>query len=238
MTKFDAGATGSDSASGKKEERKKSMGEHIDKIAQWLVDIIAIPANLITSIMAQFITPGSSGVRILGGVGFILGSMMSADSIWQTLFRGVALFPWFQTHWIGWIGWLGLPFNLLFWTSLAIGALIQIMESYTLRGKAPEKARSEFEQSTEFKLPSLPSGNIDLTRALWGDYKKAGMRERHSGGAIALFFWVLDFSVTFGSRNPFSYTDPGQIFACLTYNMVAMFAGEIGYNIWKHTRRL
>jgi len=229
-----AGTTASET---NKPERKKTITDQIDKIAQWIVDLISIPATLITSIMARFVTPGSSGVRILGGVGFVLGAMMSADSIWQVLFRGTPIFPWFVRRWMGWLGWIGLPFNLLFWISLSVGALILVMEAHTLRGTAPDKARSEFEASTEFKLPAVPSGNIDLTKALWGDYKKAGMRSRHSGGAIALFFWVLDIWVTFGSRNPWQYSDPATIMSCLAYDFVAIFAGEIGYNIWKHSRR-
>jgi hypothetical protein len=62
------------------------------------------------------------------------------------------------------------------------------------------------------------------------------MKERHTGGAIALFFWVLDLTTTFVGRNPFRYTNPGVILACFAYNVASMMAGEIGYSIWKLTK--
>lgn len=142
-----------------------------------------------------------------------------------------------QTTWIGWLGWLTLPFNPLFWISVAISALVQIMEAKTLRGKRPEQAKTEFEESKQYTLGGQPTGNIDLTKALWGDYKRAGMKERHTGGAIALFFWVFDLTTTFVGRNPFVYRNPGIIIACLVYNFATMFAGEIGYSIWKLTKK-
>jgi hypothetical protein len=190
----------------------------------------------VSHIVAQFVTPGTPGYKLVGAIGFWIGTLLSTDSVWQVLFQGKPLLPWFETEWIGWLGWLQLPFNPLFWISFGISALVQVMEARTLRGKDPIQARSEFEESKQYALGSKPTGNIDLTVALWGDYKRAGMKERNAGGAIALSFWVLDITTTFVGRWPFRYTDPGAILGCFAYNCASMMAGEIGYNIWKLTK--
>lgn len=223
--------------SGKQSEKNRTVSDYVEIIAGWIVDIISIPLSFVSHILAQFVTPGSSGTQILGALGFFIGTLLSTDGIWQSLFQGVPLFPWFETTWIGWLGWLTLPFNPLFWISVAISALVQIMEAKTLRGKRPEQAKTEFEESKQYTLASKPTGNIDLTKALWGDYKRAGMKERHTGGAIALFFWVFDITTTFVGRNPFVYRNPGIIIACLVYNFATMMSGEIGYSIWKLTKK-
>jgi hypothetical protein len=119
---------------------------------------------------------------------------------------------------------------------LAISALIQTQEAKTLRSKPPAEAKKEFEEAKQYTLPEKPKNTIDLTRALWGQYKRAGMREHNSGGLIALFFWLFDIVTTFVSRWPFRYTNPGLIVACLAYNFGTMMAGEIGYHIWKHSK--
>jgi hypothetical protein len=215
------------------QRQKRGISFYVEILAQWIVDLIAIPVTFITHILAQFVTPGSSGTKILGALGFFIGTLLSSDGIWQTLFNGTPMFSWFEKTWIGWVGWLTLPFNLFFWLALGISALVQVMEARSLRGKRPDQARTEFEESKQYTLGSKPTGNIDLTTALWRDYKVAGMKERHAGGAIALFFWLFDLTTTFVGRNPFAYTDPGQILGCLAYNFTTMMAGEIGYTIWR-----
>lgn len=215
------------------QRKNKGISFYVEILAQWIVDLIAIPVTFITHILAQFVTPGSSGTKILGALGFFIGTLLSSDGIWQTLFNGTPMFSWFEKTWIGWVGWLTLPFNLFFWLALGISALVQVMEARSLRGKRPDQARTEFEESKQYTLGNKPTGNIDLTTALWRDYKVAGMKERHAGGAIALFFWLFDLTTTFVGRNPFAYTDPGQILGCLAYNITTMMAGEIGYTIWR-----
>ena len=218
------------------EEPKKAGGDYLELLARWIVALISLPVIFVSHIIAQFVTPGTPGYKLVGAIGFWIGTLLSTDSIWQVLFQGKPIFPWFETEWIGWIGWLQLPFNVLFWISFGISALIQVMEARTLRGKDPQQAKHEFEDSKQYTLGTKPTGNIDLTVALWGDYKAAGMKERHTGGAIALFFWVLDLTTTFVGRNPFRYTNPGVILACFAYNVASMMAGEIGYSIWKLTK--
>ncbi|MBD2504893.1 hypothetical protein [Anabaena azotica] len=215
---------------------QRGLGQYLEILARWIVALISFPVIFISYIVAQFVTPGTPGYKLVGAIGFWIGTLLSTDSVWQVLFQGKPLFPWFETQWIGWSGWLQLPFNLLFWVSFGISALVQVMEARTLRGKDPIQARSEFEESKQYVLGSKPSGNIDLTVALWGDYKRAGMKERNAGGAIALFFWVLDITTTFVGRWPFQYTNPMTILGCFAYNCASMMAGEIGYNIWKLTK--
>ncbi|RCJ38683.1 hypothetical protein A6770_39460 [Nostoc minutum NIES-26] len=215
---------------------QRGLNEYLELLARWIVTLISLPVIFVSHIVAQFVTPGTSGYKLVGAIGFWIGTLLSTDSIWQVLFQGKPLWPWFETEWIGWFGWVQLPFNLLFWISFGISALIQVMEARTLRGKDPNQAKNEFEESKQYTLSSKPTGNIDLTMALWGDYKRAGMKERHTGGAIALFFWTLDITTTFVGRNPFRYTNPGTILACLAYNFASMMAGEIGYSIWKLTK--
>jgi hypothetical protein len=228
---------GKEMPSSRQQQRQKSVINYVEIVAQWLVNIISIPVSFVSYILAQFVTPGSSGSKILGALGFFTGTLLSTDGIWQVMFQGTPLLPWFESTWIGWLGWLTLPFNPLFWLSVGISALVQIMEARTLRGKRPDQAKVEFEASTQYNLPAKPTGKIDLSQALWGDYKRAGMRERHTGGAIALFFWVFDIVTTFAGRNPFRYTNPAQILACLAYNIATMCAGEVGYSIWKLTSK-
>lgn len=215
----------------------KSWGDRAEILARWIVDLFSFPVSLAGAILAQFFKPGTSGARLVGGIGFGIGVLLGADGVWQLLFQGPPLFPFFEKGWIGWSGWVILPFNLMFWLSVGISALVQIMEAKTLRGKSPEEAKKEFEGSLQYKLPQKPQGVIDYTRAAWGDYKSAGMRERNGGGLIAAFFWIFDLIITFGSRNPFAYTNPGQIMACFAYNCVTMIAGEIGYKTWQEAKK-
>jgi hypothetical protein len=211
----------------------KSWSDWADIIARWVVDLFAIFISFVTAIFAQFAERNGAGAKILGSIAFWIGTLLSTDGIWQMMFQGTPLFPWFERNWIGWIGWLTLPFNLLFWISLAISYLVQTQEAKTLRSKPPAEAKKDFEDAQQYTLPQKPKNTIDLARALWSDYKRAGMRERNSGGLTALFFWLFDLVSTFVGRNPFRYTNPGMVLACFAYNIFTMAAGEIGYSIRK-----
>jgi hypothetical protein len=217
--------------------QQKSWGDWAEIIARWVVDLFAIPISFLTAIFAQFLERHGAGAQILGSLAFWIGTLLSTDGIWQTMFQGTPIFPWFESSWMGWTGLLALPFNPLFWISLAISYLIQVQESKTLRSKPPEEAKKDFEEAQQYTLPQKPKNTIDLARALWGDYKRAGMRERSSGGLIALFFWLFDLVSTFVGRNPFAFRNPGTILACFAYNIFTMGAGEIGYSIRKQTNK-
>jgi hypothetical protein len=215
----------------------KSWSDWADIVARWVVDLFAIPISFITAIFAQFLQRHGAGAKILGSLAFWIGTLFGTDSMWQTLFQGTPIFPWFETNWMGWTGLVTLPFNPLFWISLAISYLIQTQEAKTLRSKPPEEAKKDFENAQKYTLPQKPKNTIDLARALWGDYKRAGMRERNSGGLFALFFWLFDLITTFVGRWPFRYTNPGMILGCLAYNVFTMVAGEMGYSIRSQSQK-
>ncbi|PHJ69280.1 hypothetical protein VF14_03265 [Nostoc linckia z18] len=218
-------------------QKSSGNGGFIEIIAEWIINAISIPFTFLSTILELFLTPGSSGTKIIGAIGFAFGTFLSTDGIWQTLFQGTPMFPWWEENWIGWIGWLTIPFNILFWIGFAMSALVQIMEARTLRGKDPKSAKVEFEESQQYNLPGRPTGKIDLSQALWRDYKRAGMKERRTGAGIALFFWIFDFITTFAGRNPFRYTEPSQIIGCFAYNILSMMAGETGFAIWRYTKK-
>lgn len=211
--------------------------ERIEIVAHWIVLLWAIPISFLAAIASQFVQRGGSGGRILGSAAFWIGTLFSADGIWQTFFQGVPIFPWFEREWIGWQGWLTLPFNLLFLISMVISYLIQTEEAKTLRSKAPAIAKQEFESAAKYDLPEKPKNKIDIVGALWKDFKRSGMKERSGNGLAALFFWLLDFATTFIGRNPWRYTNPGMIIACLVYNCFTMVAGEMGYKIWQESKK-
>ncbi|MBN3948439.1 MAG: hypothetical protein HWQ38_19075 [Nostoc sp. NMS7] len=215
----------------------KRTPNFFEMLAETFVTIISVPFIFLSTVLEQFLTPGASGTRIIGAIGFIFGTLLSTDGIWQTLFQGVPMFPWYEDGWISWIGWIKLPFNLFFWISFSMSALVQIMEAKTLRGKRPDQAKVEFQDSQQYELPSKPTGKIDLSQALWGDYKRAGMKERRTGAGIAIFFWVFDIITTFVGRNPWRYSDPSEIFGCFIYDLLSMIAGETGFAIWKYTKK-
>lgn len=218
------------------EEKNKSWSDWAEIVAGWIVDLFAVPIAFVTAIMAHLLGDSPSGKKVIGAIGFWIGTVFSTDSIWQTFFQGTPMFPFFESNWIGWTGWLTLPFNPLFWVSLVISYVIQTQEGKSLRGKMPAEAKQEFEEGKQFTLPEKPKNVIDISKALWRDYKRAGMRQRNTGGLISIGFWIFDLISTFVSRWPWRYSNPGVIIGCLAYNIGTMSAGEVGYHLWKHSK--
>ena len=208
-----------------------------DLLARWVVLLIAIPVDFIGSLLSQFLKSNGAGSPILGFLALGMGTILSADSIWQTLFKGTPIFWWYEFSWIGWSGWLTLPFNLIFWISIAIAYLIIRVEAWTLRGVSPDKARSDYQNSLKYELPKKPQGRIDLTGLLWKRYKRSGMSKYRNSGLIALLFWTFDIWTTFAGRWPWRYESAFDIICCFGYNIFAMAAGEIAYGIWKDLKR-
>ncbi|RAM48177.1 MAG: hypothetical protein C6Y22_29225, partial [Hapalosiphonaceae cyanobacterium JJU2] len=171
----------------------------------------------------------------LGGLFFIGGSLISADSVWQLVFQGPPIFPWFeQNH--SWSNILLAAFNPFFYIAFFLGVGIQVIEGRAIRGKNPDSARRELQDSMQYDLDSKPSGKIDLTGVLWQSYKTAGVREEKSAGMTVFFVAALDFVTTFAARNPFQYTDPMMIVGCIAFNLATMAAGEMGYAVWRMTK--
>ncbi|KAB8316112.1 hypothetical protein SD81_028435 [Tolypothrix campylonemoides VB511288] len=218
-----------------KQQPKRSIGQIIDFLAKWAVLIVGLPIRIAAAIVAQFVANGGAGRAVVGGLLFMLGSAISADSIWQTVFRQRALFPWFESGW----SWFNIPaavFNPFFYLAFLIAVGLQVIEAYALRGKNPDSARRELQDHMVYDLESKPSGKIDLVGELWRDYKVAGMRDRSTAGLISLAIWTFDLVTTFAARNPFAYTEPLTIVTCIMFNIATMLAGEIGFAIWQLTK--
>jgi hypothetical protein len=228
-------AKGSGSSDKGKQPPKRSIGQIIDFIAKMIVLVVGMPIRFAAAIVAQFVGNGGVGRAVVGGLLFILGSAISADSIWQTVFQQRPLFPWFEAGW----SWANVPltvFNPFFYLAFLIAVGLQVVEAYALRGKNPDSARRELQDHMVYDLETKPSGKIDLVGELWRDYKVAGMRDRNTTGLISLAIWVFDLVTTFAARNPFSYTVPMTIILCILFNIGTMLAGEIGFAVWRLTK--
>jgi len=224
-------------ADGKQQHQppKRSIGQIIDTIAKWAVLIVGLPIRAAAAIVAQFVANGGTGRAVVGGLLFMMGSAISADSIWQTVFRQRPVFPWFESGW----SWFNVPaavFNPFFYLAFLIAVGLQVIEAYALRGKNPDSARRDLQDHMVYDLESKPSGKIDLVSELWKDYKIAGMKDRSTAGLISLAIWTFDLVTTFAARNPFAYTDPSTVLCCILFNIATMMAGEIGFAIWQLTK--
>ncbi|NMG10353.1 hypothetical protein DP117_27160 [Brasilonema sp. UFV-L1] len=228
-------SSASSGSSGEEKKQKKSIGQIIDMVAKLVVLVVGLPIRFASAIVAQFVANGGAGRAVVGGVLFLIGSAISADSVWQTMFGQRPLFPWFETGW----SWANVPltlFNPFFYLAFVVAIGLQVIEAYALRGKNPDTARRELQDHMQYDLESKPSGKIDLVGEIWKDYKKAGLRDRKSEGFITLAIWAFDIVTTFAARNPFQFTNPMMILGCLLFNIGTMLAGEIGFAIWRLTK--
>ncbi|WP_244329445.1 hypothetical protein [Tolypothrix sp. PCC 7910] len=89
----------------KQENQQRKLGDYAELLARWIVDLVSLPVSFIAHLVAQFITPGASGTKIVGAIGFFIGTLLSTDSIWQVMFQGVPIFPWFEDY-LDWLDWL------------------------------------------------------------------------------------------------------------------------------------
>lgn len=218
-----------------KKEKKRTIGQVVDFITKWLVLIIGLPIRLAASIVSQFVGNGGTGRAVVGGALFLIGSAISTDSIWQTIFQQPPVFPYFESNW----SWANVAFAILnpfFYVAFLIAVGIQVIEAYALRGKNPDAARRELEDHLDYTLDSKPSGKIDLVGELWTDYKTSGLRDHSSAGYVSLAVWAFDLVTTFAARNPLSYTAPLMVLGCFLFNLGTMLSGEIGFKVWQLTK--
>lgn len=164
--------------------------------------------------MEHFTEAGSVGAVALGSLVFVAGVLLSTDSYWQSLFQGVALLPFFEQQWAGW-SWspsltffplrasAGIILNPAFLFAIAFSFVIQIIQSNTIRNAA-------------FNAKGTVVGISPRTV-----------------GLIAIASWCFDLIQTFSSRNPLQFTDPGDIFKCLMYNLFSIVAAELGYIVYR-----
>jgi hypothetical protein len=51
-------------------EAKKAGGDYLELLARWIVALISLPVIFISHIIAQFVTPGTPGYKLVGAIGF------------------------------------------------------------------------------------------------------------------------------------------------------------------------
>ena len=192
---------------------QKDKSDIFHTLAKWLVLLISIIPRFLASIMEHFSEAGSVGAIALGSGVFVVGVLFTADSYWQSLFGGAALFPFFEQSWAGWSwlpgftlyplrAWAGIIFNPAFIFAIALSFVIQIIQSATIRNAA------------------------------FGVKGADGISPR-TVGLIAFASWTFDLIQTFSSRNPLQFADPGDIFKCLVYNFFSIVAAELGYVVYR-----
>ena len=99
--------------------------------------------------------------------------------------------------------WAGIIFNPAFIFAIALSFVIQIIQSATIRNAA-------------FNAKTNVTGISPRTV-----------------GLIAIASWSFDLIQTFSSRNPLQFSDPGDIFKCLVYNLFSIVAAELGYVVYR-----
>ena len=203
-------------------------------IIHWLIKIVTFPIVAIGHILDQFYGVEAPGKLALGALGFFAGVMVGADNFWQ-LFGGKSLFPFFEQDWIGWGDWVLIWLFPTFWLALGLSALVQVKQGQVIRGKTPEQAKLEYKANVH-KLGTPPNGTIDLTRALWQDYKRSGMRRKASVGVISVGFWAFEGVSAFAAHWPLAQETAGLVLACSLYCIFTIFAGEIGYALWESAK--
>lgn len=195
------------------DKQQKIKTDIFHTLAKWLVVLISIIPRFLASIMEHFSEAGSVGAVALGSLVFTVGVLFTADSYWQSLFEGAALFPFFEQTWAGWSwvpgfsffpprAWAGIIFNPAFIFAIALSFVIQIIQSATIRNAA------------------------------FGVKAVSGISPR-TVGLIAIASWSFDLIQTFSSRNPLQFSDPGDIFKCLIYNLFSIVAAELGYVVYR-----
>ena len=134
----------------KPKDKKRSLGEIIDFCAKAVVMIVGLPIRAAAAIVNQFVANGGAGRALVGGILFIGGSIISADSTWQLIFQGPPVFAWFEPTW----NWLNVPFalfNPFFYLAFMISVGVQVIEAHALRGKNPDSARQKLRSRISHK---------------------------------------------------------------------------------------
>ncbi len=197
------------------------------------VKIIGIVPYTIARILENFIDHDKPGIKALGAACLVGGVVMSADGFFQA-FGGKPLFPWWEEPgtWIG-IGWLWVWTKVNFWSAIVISLAVGWIESQSLRGKDPNKAKSDYDQIKYHQTPDKNAKAIDLVEARRLEYKRAGMNERRLLGLFILFVFIMDVAATFVvSRNPWGQP-PTAFVGMFIYNACTMLANETGFTLWR-----
>lgn len=215
------------------EKEQNDFFDIIDKIVIVGLKIVGTPVYLLAKVLDNFVRHDGAGIRILGGTLLVGGVVLSADSFFQA-FGGRPLFPFLEEPgtWIG-IGWLWVWTKVNFWAAIVVSVAVTWIESQALRGKSPDKAKSDYDQIKYHRTPEKNKAAIDLVEVRRKEYKRSGMTERSVLGLFILFVFIMDIAATFVvGRNPFGQ-QPTIFVATLIYNFCTMMAGEVGFALWR-----
>jgi hypothetical protein len=192
--------------------------------------IVFIPAKILENFMGK----NKPGTRILAALMFIIGVILSSDSFYQT-FGNEPLFPFFEESWIGW-GWLTVWVEPMFWIAILVSLAVQLLESFTLRGKNPDEAKQEYEQVKHHTLPKHNPNVIDLVEHRRKVYKRSGMNSPKLLGLLILAVFLSDIASAFISHNPWGQL-PHVFIGMVIYNFFCIVSSETGYILWKEVNK-
>lgn len=191
----------------------KSKSDIFSTMAKWVVVVISIIPRFLAAVMEHFTEAGSVGAVALGSLVFVVGVILTADSYWQSLFQGAALMPFFEQSWAGW-SWLPgftlLPPRAWFGIIFNPAFVFAVALSFVI----------QIIQSATIRNAAFKAGSV------------SGISPR-TIGLIAIASWSFDLIQTFSSRNPLQFSDPGDIFRCLMYNVFSIVAAELGYVVYR-----
>jgi hypothetical protein len=214
--------------------RRNDIYGVISVIIDAAMNIISLIVFIPAKILENFIGKNKPGTRILAALMFIAGVILSADSFYQT-FGQPALFPFFEQTWIEW-GWLTIWIQPLFWLAILVSLAVQLLESFTLRGKNPDEAKLEYEQIKHHTLPKNNPNVIDLVEHRRQVYKRAGMNTPKLLGLLILAVFISDIASAFISHNPWGQA-PHIFMGMVIYNFFCIVSSETGYILWKEVNK-
>jgi hypothetical protein len=147
----------------------------------------------------------------------------------------IALFPFFEETWIGW-GWLTVWVQPIFWIAILVSLAVQLLESFTLRGKNPDEAKEEYEEVKHHSLPKKNVNVIDLVEHRRQVYKRSGMNTPKLLGVFILAVFLSDIASAFISHNPWGQS-PHIFVGMVIYNFFFIISSETGYILWKEVNK-
>ncbi|HEY9830599.1 MAG TPA: hypothetical protein V6D26_08470 [Stenomitos sp.] len=234
MSKFSGNTTTNEALNenGSQPKESNDFYEIVGRIISMGVKIIGVVPYAIATVLDNFIGQEKPGIKVLGGILLIGGVVMSADAFFQ-MFGGQPLFPFFEPPkaWIG-SGWWWIWTKANFWAAVVVSVAVMWVESYAIRGKNLDKAKTDYEQVKHHTVPEKNQGSVDLVEVRRQEYKRAGMNERSVLGLFILFVVMMDICSAFVSRNPLGQP-PLILLGMVAYNACTLLAGEVGYALWR-----
>ena len=242
----------------KQYEGTRDFGQLIGKLFS---QIVAFPIKMISAFIEEFVRFDGAGIQALGGLAFLGGVILGADSYYQLVTKK-ALLPWWNSDpwigdsaglsswliswlpgseaWAGILGWGSVLLHILTPTFLicAVASLI----TQTVQGRATRpslgKKKQTFEQWAKEKLPEAPTeSDLEMTHIAYEEYRWAGVSQHRRIGLISLSLWGLEIVSSFNAHQFWTYIPHfGNTVACFAYACLTIVAGEVGYSIYQNSK--